>query len=148
MSTLKTQINDDVKSAMKAKEVFKRNTLRLLTSAMKQIEVDERIELSNEDIVKIIQKEIKKRNDSATQYKDAGRNDLYEQEVNEIAILEVYLPKQLNDDDLKNVVASVIEEIGAKNMKDMGKVMGIANAKLAGSADGKRISEIVKALLK
>ena len=148
MSTLKTQINDDVKSAMKAKEVFKRNTLRLLTSAMKQIEVDERIELSNEDIVKIIQKEIKKRNDSATQYKDAGRNDLYEQEVNEIAILEVYLPKQLNDDDLKNVIASVIEEIGAKNMKDMGKVMGIANAKLAGSADGKRISEIVKALLK
>ena len=148
MSTLKTQINDDVKSAMKAKEVFKRNTLRLLTSAMKQIEVDERIELSNEDIIKIIQKEIKKRNDSATQYKDAGRNDLYEQEVNEIAILEVYLPKQLNDDDLKNVVASVIEEIGAKNMKDMGKVMGIANAKLAGSADGKRISEIVKALLK
>jgi uncharacterized protein YqeY len=148
MSTLKTQINDDVKSAMKAKEVFKRNTLRLLTSAMKQIEVDERIELSNEDIIKIIQKEIKKRNDSATQYKDAGRNDLYEQEVNEIAILEVYLPKQLNDDDLKNVIASVIEEIGAKNMKDMGKVMGIANAKLAGSADGKRISEIVKALLK
>jgi len=148
MSKLKQQINDDIKTAMKAKDVFNRDTLRMLSSAMKQIEVDERKELSDEEIIQIIQKQIKQRNEAATQYKDAKRDDLYEKEINEIAVFERYLPKQLSDDELQEEISSIIAEIGANSMRDMGKVMGIANKKLVGKADGKRISGVVKQLLK
>ncbi len=145
--SLKEQINQDVKEAMKAKDTKKRDALRLLTSAMKQIEVDERKELSDEDIIKIIQTQIKRRNDSASQYKEAGRDELMQQELDEIAYYEVYLPKQLTDEELENELKAIVEKVGATSPKDMGKVMGVASKELAGRADGKRISSCVKSLL-
>lgn len=145
--SLKVQITTNIKEAMKAKETKKRDALRLLASAMKQIEVDERKELDDDDIIKIIQKQIKQRNDSATQYKEAGRDDLLETELYEIALFEQYLPTQLDDDELQSAIKAIIENSGASSMKDMGRVMGIASKEFAGKADGKRISSCVKELL-
>ena len=147
MSALREQINNDMKAAMKAKENEKRDALRLLLSAFKQVEVDERKELTDEDVTKIILKQVKQRQDAAAQYKDAGREDLLAKEELEIATYMVYMPKQLDDNELKDAVAAIIAEVGAESMKDMGKVMGIASGKLSGQADGKRISAYVKALL-
>jgi len=146
--SLRLQINQDLKEAMKAKDTKKRDALRLLTSAFKQIEVDERKELNDDDVIKIIQKQVKSRNESVRQYRDANRDDLMQIELDEIAVYEPYLPQQLNDDELKTKVASIIEKVGATTMKDMGKVMGISSKELAGIADGKRINEVVKELLK
>jgi uncharacterized protein YqeY len=145
--TLRETINQDVKNAMKAKETKKRDALRLLTSAFKQIEVDERKDLTDDDVIKIIQKQVKSRNDAATQYKDAGRDDLMQIELDEIAIYEPYLPAQLNDDELSKTLSEIIAKVGASSMKDIGKVMGTASKALAGKADGKRINECVKKLL-
>jgi uncharacterized protein len=145
--SLRETINQDLKEAMKAKDVKKRDALRLLTSAFKQIEVDERKELSDDDVIKIIQKQIKSRNDSATQYKEADRLDLMEKELEEIACYEPYLPKQLSDDELSEALKTIIANVGASSVKDMGKVMGAASKELAGRADGKRINECVKTLL-
>jgi len=145
--SLRDTINQDVKEAMKAKDVKKRDALRLLTSAFKQIEVDERKELNDEDIVKIIQTQVKRRNDAATQYKDAGRDDLMQIELDEISFYEPYLPKQLSDDELSSALKEIITKVGASSMKDIGKVMGVASKELSGKADGKRINECVKTLL-
>ena len=145
--SLRETINTDVKNAMKAKETKKRDALRLLTSAFKQIEVDERKELSDDDVIKIIQTQVKRRNDSATQYKDAGREDLLQIELDEIAFYQAYLPAQLSEEELTASVRSIIEKVGATSMKDMGKVMGMASKELSGKADGKRINECVKTLL-
>ncbi len=147
MSALREQINNDMKTAMKAKETQKRDALRLLLSAFKQVEVDERKELSDEDISKIIQKQVKQRQDSANQFKEAGRDDLLEKEETEIAFFMVYMPKQLDDAELEEAVAAIITQVGASTMKDMGKVMGVASKQLSGKADGKRINEVVKKLL-
>jgi len=132
---------------MKAKETKKRDALRLLTSAFKQIEVDERKELSDEDVIKIIQTQVKRRNDAATQYRDAGRDDLLQIELDEISFYEVYLPAQMSDEELSSALKEIIAKVGATTAKDMGKVMGAASKELAGKADGKRISECVKSLL-
>ena len=145
--SLKERIKNDIKEAMKAKDTERRDALRLLSSAMKQIEVDERKELSDDDVIAIIQKQIKQRNDAAQQYKDAGRDELYDKEIAEIKYFEAYLPAQLNDTELESAVKAIIEKTGAENMKDMGKVMGVASKELAGRADGKRISGCVKRLL-
>ena len=145
--SLRETISTDVKNAMKAKETKKRDALRLLMSAFKQIEVDERKELSDDDVIKIIQQQVKRRNDAATQYRDAGRDDLLQIELDEIAFYEVYLPAQMSDEDLTTELQSIIEKVGASTMKDMGKVMGMASKELAGKADGKRINECVKTLL-
>ncbi len=145
--SLRIQIKDDIKAAMKAKEVAKRDALRLLDSAMKQIEVDERKELSDDDVLAIIAKQVKQRNDSVTQFKEAGRDDLMEKELAEIAIFEVYLPTQLTDEELTASINEIIAQTGASSMKDMGKVMGAAKGKIGNLADGKRINECVKALL-
>ncbi|MEN4045406.1 GatB/YqeY domain-containing protein [Sulfurimonas sp. NWX367] len=145
--SLRETINQDVKNAMKAKDTKKRDALRLLTSAFKQIEVDERKELSDEDVIKIIQTQVKRRNDAASQYKEAGREDLMQIELDEIAYYEVYLPKQLSDEELQNEIKTIIEKTGASSMKEMGKVMGMASKELAGRADGKRISDAVKKAL-
>lgn len=144
---LKEQISNDIKTAMKEKEVVKRDALRLLSSAMKQIEVDERKELSDEDIIKIIQKQVKQRNDSMAQYKEAGRTDLYDIEAAEAAIFETYLPQQLNDEELKAAIQSIITEIGATSIKDIGRIMGASSKSIGALADGKRINECAKALL-
>lgn len=145
--TLKEQISDDIKTAMKEKNVALRDALRLLSSAMKQIEVDERKELTDEDVIKIIQKQVKQRNDAMTQYRDAGREDLYEKEASEAAIYETYLPKQLNDDELESALRAIIAEVGATSMKEIGKVMGTASKTLGAQADGKRINECAKKIL-
>ena len=145
--SLKEQINTDIKEAMKAKENEKRDALRLLSSAFKQIEVDERKELTDDDIIKIIQKQIKQRNDSIEQYKIAGRDDLIAKEMSEISFYETYLPKQLTDEELKNAITTIIAQVEATTMKDIGKVMGAASKELAGKVDGKRINECAKALL-
>ncbi len=146
--SLRETINQDVKEAMKAKDTKKRDALRLLTSAFKQIEVDERKELNDDDVIKIIQTQVKRRNDAANQYKEAGRDDLMQVELDEIAFYEVYLPAQLSDDELTSELQTIISKVGASSPKDMGKVMGMASKALAGRADGKRISECVKTLLK
>ena len=145
--SLREDINEDVKEAMKAKDTKKRDALRLLTSAFKQIEVDQRKELSDEDIINIIQTQIKRRNDSATQYKDANRQDLMQKELDEIAYYEVYLPEQLSDEELESKIKEIIQKVDATSKKDMGKVMGVATKELNGVADGKRISQCVKSLL-
>lgn len=147
MSKLKEKLQLDMKNAMKNKDNITRDTIRFLMSSLKQVEVDERKELSDEDIIKIIQRSIKQREDSMTQYKDAGRDDLYEQEKAGVEILKKYLPKQLSDDELKEVISQIISKTGAASMKDMGKVMGLAIKETAGKADGKRINVIVKELL-
>lgn len=144
---LRDTINQDVKEAMKAKNAKKRDALRLLTAAFKQIEVDERKELTDEDVIKIIQTQIKRRNDAASQYRDANRDDLMQIELDEISYYEPYLPAQLSDDELCDTITKIVAELGATTMKDMGKVMGAANKALAGKADGKRISECVKKTL-
>jgi uncharacterized protein YqeY len=145
--SLKEQINNDIKTAMKEKNVATRDALRLLSSAMKQIEVDERKELSDEDVIKIIQKQVKQRNDAMTQYRDAGREDLYEKEASEAAIYETYLPKQLSDEELESAIRMIIAETGAESMKEIGRVMGAASKTLGTQADGKRINECAKKLL-
>jgi len=145
--SLRDTINQDVKNAMKAKDTKKRDALRLLTSAFKQIEVDERKVLSDDDVIKIIQKQVKSRNDAAAQYKEASRDDLMQIELDEIAFYEPYLPAQLSDDELTEALKNIIQKVGASTMKDMGKVMGMASKELAGKADGKRINECVKTLL-
>ncbi len=145
--SLRTDIKDAIKEAMKAKDTHTRDALRLLDAAFKQIEVDERRELSDEDTIKIIQKQVKQRADAMSQYKEAGRDDLYDVEAAEVAIYEKYLPKQLSDDELVSAVKEIIAQVNATSMKDMGKVMGASSKKLAGIADGKRINEVVKQLL-
>jgi uncharacterized protein YqeY len=116
-------------------------------SAIKQIEVDERREVTDADLLKILQKAVKQREDAIGFAKEGGRDDLIEQNENEIAILKEYLPKQLSDDELKEALTAIIAEVGATTMKDMGKVMGVASKKLSGQADGKRINLVVKELL-
>ncbi len=145
--TLRNQIKEDIKTAMKAKDTARRDALRLLDSAMKQIEVDERKTLSDDDVIAIIAKQVKQRHDSATQYRDAGRDDLLEKELAEIAIFETYLPQQLSDDALRRAIEEIIAQTGAQSMKDMGTVMGAAKKSIGNVADGRRINECVKALL-
>jgi len=145
--SLREQINTDVKEAMKAKDAKKRDALRLLTSAFKQIEVDERKELSDDDVIKIIQTQVKRRVDASTQYKDAGREDLMQIELDEIEFYQAYLPKQLSDDELKSALQAIIQSVNATSVKDIGRIMGAASKELSGKADGKRINECAKALL-
>ncbi len=144
---LRDKINEDVKEAMKAKDAKKRDALRLLMSAFKQIEVDERKELSDEDVIKIIQQQIKRRDDAAEQYKNAGREELMQNELDEIAYYQTYLPAQLSDDELTLALKEIIAKVGALSIKDIGKVMGAASKELSGKADGKRINECAKSLL-
>ncbi len=148
MSQLKQQLQTDLKAAMVAKENFKRDTIRFLMSAIKQIEVDERRELSDEDILKIIQKSLKQREDSIAQYKEAGREDLWQKEEAEAEILKSYLPKQLTPEELETEIAQIIKSVGATSMKEMGSVMKEAKEKIGSRSDGKQISEMVKKLLK
>jgi uncharacterized protein YqeY len=147
MSEVKAKLQEDLKSAMKEKDVFKRETIRFLMSAIKQVEVDERRDLSNDDIYKIIQKSVKQREEAAKQYREADRPDLYEKEEKEAALLKEYLPAQLSDQELKSVVEETIAQTGATGIKDMGKVIKSVMAKVGSTADGKSVSNLVKELL-
>jgi len=147
MSELYTKIKDDVKDAMRNKDAFKRDTLRTLTASIKQHEVDTREEPTDAMIETLIQRLIKQRDEAANQYKDAGREDLYEKESSEIEILKAYLPKQLDDSELETIIKALVAEVGAEGPKDMGRVMGAAKEKIGTKADGKRVSECVKTVL-
>ncbi|MGD9595272.1 GatB/YqeY domain-containing protein [Wolinella succinogenes] len=147
MSQLKERIAQELKEAMKNRDNFKRDTLRMINSAFKQIEVDERRELSDEDVITILKKACKQREEASIQYKEAGREELYAKEQEEIRIIASYLPEQLSDERLKEELKLILKEVGASSPKDMGKVMGVANSKLSALADGKRISAMVKELL-
>jgi uncharacterized protein YqeY len=145
--SLKEQIKNDIKDAMRAKETVKRDTLRNIQAAIKQIEVDERRDVSDADVETIIMKYLKQREDAKTQFADAGRNDLVEKEEAEIAIVKSYLPEPMDDTELETVLKEVIASVGAESMKDMGKVMGAAKSAIGSRADGGRINVMVKKLL-
>lgn len=147
MSQLKAKLQDDLKEAMKSKDNFKRDAIRFLMSALKQIEVDERKELSDADIIKIIQKSLKQRDDAATAFKEANRMDLYDKEVAEATILKSYLPAQLSDEELTIIIKKHIQLSNATTLKEIGKIMAGVLAECEGVADGKRINTIAKELL-
>lgn len=145
--SLKQQINDDMKAAMRAKETARLGAIRLLLAAMKQKEVDERIELDDAAVVSIIEKMLKQRRDSISQYKAANRQDLVDVEEFEVTVLQAYMPQQLSEDEIKAVIAEVIAATGAAGPQDMGKVMGAVKPKLAGKADMGKVSGLIKAQL-
>lgn len=143
------QINSDIKDAMKARDKETLEALRGIKKVMIEAKTSKGAgaELSDDEALKIISKLAKQGSDSANIYKEQGREDLYEQEMKQVAVYEKYLPEKMSDEDLEAAVKAIIDEVGATSMKDMGKVMGIASKKLAGQADGKDISVKVKALL-
>jgi len=145
--TLKEQLKADLKVAMKAKEIEKRDSIRSINTMIKQIEVDERIELDDTKIIQLIQRGIKQREEAILQFTEAKRDDLVQNEQNQIDIFSLYLPKQLTDEELETIIQSIITEVSATSMKDMGKIMNPAKEKIGGSADGKRINQMVKKLL-
>ena len=144
---LREQLNEDIKTAMKARAQDRLDALRLLSAAVKQREVDERITLDDAALVSIVEKEIKKRRESIAQYEKAQRQDLVDREKFEISVIEVYLPKQLSQAEVDAIVAEAIASTGAKSAADMGKVMGVVKLKLAGKADMGKVSALVKAKL-
>lgn len=145
--TIKERITEDMKNAMRAHDTARLSALRLLLAAIKQREVDDLVEATDELVTGVIGKLIKQRRDSVKQYTDAGRADLAQKEQNEIDTLSVYMPAQMSDEDIKAVVADAIAETGASGMAAMGKVMGTVKAKCAGKADMGRVSALVKAAL-
>ncbi|MDD4913213.1 MAG: GatB/YqeY domain-containing protein [Sideroxydans sp.] len=145
--SLKAQITEDMKIAMRAKETARLGAIRLLLSAMKQREVDERIELTDADVVSIIEKMLKQRRDSISQYKTANRQDLVDVEEFEVSILQTYMPQQLSEAEIASAIAEAITSTGAAGPQDMGKVMGVVKAKLAGRADMGKVSGLIKAQL-
>jgi uncharacterized protein YqeY len=145
--SLKQQITDDMKVAMRAKDTARLSAIRLLLAAIKQREVDERIELSDADVVTIIEKMNKQRRDSISQYEAAARLDLAEVEKFEMSVLATYMPQQLSDADVLAAVVDAVAAVGATGPQDMGKVMGLLKPKLAGLADMSRVSALIKAQL-
>ena len=145
--SLKEKLNEDLKQAMRDKEVVKRDSIRAINTMIKQIEVDERRVLDDAEVIKLVQRAIKQREEAISQYSAASRTDLVEKEQSQIDVFMIYLPKQLNDEELEAGMRDVIQEVKAESIKDMGKVMGAASKKFAGVADGKRINEMVKKLL-
>ena len=145
--SLNAQIKSDIKDAMRAKDTVKRDTLRNIQAAVKQIEVDERRDVIDTDLEAIMVKYLKQREDAKVQFADAGRDDLVAKEDAEIAIISPYLPEPMDDTELEAVLKEVIASVGAESMKDMGKVMGAAKAAIGSRADGGRINVMVKKLL-
>ena len=145
--SLKEQITEDMKNAMRAKDTGRLGTIRLLLAAMKQKEVDERVELDDAAVIAIVEKLIKQRKDSISQFQAANREDLVAIENAELVVLQAYMPAQMSEAEVAAVVAKAVTEVGATGPQDMGKVMGAATKQLAGKADGKTISAIVKELL-
>ena len=145
--SLKDQITEDMKTAMKARETRRLSAIRLLLAAIKQREVDGRKDLSDAEIAAVIDKMIKKRRDSISQFQAASRQDLVDNETFELNLLSGYLPKQLTDAEIAKEVSSAIAQTGAKSAADMGKVMGLLKGRLAGRADMSKISALVKTSL-
>jgi uncharacterized protein len=145
--SLKERITEDMKAAMRARDAERLGTIRLLTAAMKQKEVDERIELDDPAVVGIVDKLIKQRKDSVEAFAKAGRQDLADKEAAEIVVLQAYLPARMSADEIAAEVKAIVAELGAKGPGDMGKVMGAAKARLAGKAEMGHVSAAVKAAL-
>jgi len=138
---------DDLKIAMKSKNVLLKSVITMLRAEIKQIEVDTREELADDDIIEIIAKQIKVKQSAMDDFKNGGRDDLADEAQAEVDLLKKYLPEQLTREELESIIKEVVAEVGASSMKDMGKVMGMVNPKVKGKADGKTVSEIVKSLL-
>ncbi|WP_250534925.1 GatB/YqeY domain-containing protein [Caballeronia sp. AZ10_KS36] len=145
--SLKDQINDDMKSAMRARETERLGTIRLLLAAIKQREVDDRVTLDDAGVTAVIDKMIKQRKDSVSQFQAAGRDDLVAKENAELAVLAAYMPEQLSADAIAAEVQAAVAATGAAGPQDMGKVMGVLKPKLAGKADMTAVSAQVKAAL-
>ena len=145
--SLKQQITEDMKTAMRAKDTARLGTVRLLLAAMKQKEVDERVQLVDADVLSIIEKMIKQRRESIAQYEKAARQDLADVEKAEIAVLTGYLPQQLSEAEVLKEIEGAIAATGATGAKEMGKVMGVLKSKLAGRADMGKVSGLVKSKL-
>ncbi len=147
MSELKKRITDDMKSAMKAKDRQALKAVRMILEAIKQKEIDERIELNDAQVMTVIQKMVKQRKDSISQFSDAGRTDLVEIEEAELEIINNYMPEQLSDEEVASVVDKAINDSGANSMKDMGKLMGMLKSQLQGKADMSLVSQLIKSKL-
>ena len=145
--SLKEQLLQDMKEAMKEKDTIRKNTVQLVRSGILQIEKDKQIELDDEGILDVIAKELKKRRDSIPDFEKSGRTDLLEGLNKEIEVLLGYLPKQLTEDEIKSIVEEAVAESGASTMMDMGKVMAIISPKVKGRADNKIVSGFVKQML-
>jgi uncharacterized protein YqeY len=145
--SLKERINEDMKSAMRAKESERLATIRLLMAALKQKEVDERVELDDTMVVTVIDKMVKQRKDSVAAFTQGGRQDLADKEAAEIKVLEVYLPQRMGVEEIAAEVNAIVAELGATGPGDMGKVMGAAKSRLAGKADMGAVNAAVKAAL-
>jgi len=145
--TLKAQISEDMKTAMRAKDSVRLGTIRLLQSAIKQREVDERIELNDGDVIAVIEKMLKQRRDSIAAFESANRTDLADIEKFEVTVLQGYLPQQLTEDEIKVILDQVVADTGAEGVKDMGKVMAAIKPLVAGKAEMGKISGLIKARL-
>ena len=147
MSQLKQLITNDMKLAMKAKDKSALKAIRMILGAIKQKEIDDRIELDDAQVLSVIQKMVKQRKDSISQFSDAGRSDLVEVEESELLIINNYMPEQLSDDEVAAAVTNAIADSGADSIKDMGKLMGILKGQLNGKADMGAVSQLIKAKL-
>ena len=145
--SLKTQISEDMKAAMRAKDSARLSAVRLLLSAMKQREVDERIELSDTQVIEIIEKMLKQRRDSISQFEAANRNDLADVEKFEVEVLTSYLPQAFTEAEVNGIIDNAIKETGAEGVKDMGKVMALVKPQIVGRADMGKVSGLIKARL-
>lgn len=141
---MKKQLIEDMKKYMKEKNKLALNTVKMVNAEIKKQEVDKQRELTDEEITTVIEKQIKNRKDSVEQYKSAGRDDLAEQESQEIKVLQKYLPEQLSEEEIEKIVSDVVEEVGAKDKSDFGKVMGKVMPKVKGKADGNLVKKIVE----
>lgn len=144
MEDPRAKLQDALKEAMKNKDTERRDVLRLLQSAIKQVEIDSRKELSGDDVMDILQKEAKKRRESITDYENAGRAEMAAAEAKELTVIEEFLPRQLNEAEVTAIVREVIAEVGAESSKDINKVMGPVMARVKGVADGKLVNQIVR----
>ncbi|WP_455933824.1 GatB/YqeY domain-containing protein [Neisseria sp.] len=145
--SLKTQLTEDMKTAMRAKDQVSLSTIRLINAAIKQFEVDERTEADDAKVISILTKMVKQRKDSAKIYTEAGRQDLADKENAEIEILNRYLPQMMSAEETKTAVEAAVAETGASGMADMGKVMGVLKTRLAGKADMGEVNKVLKAAL-
>ncbi len=148
LQTLKIKIVQEMKIAMRAKDKIRLGTIRLILSDIKRIEVDERIELDDTRVLVVLDKMVKQRKDSATQYTNADRQELADQELNEIKVIQEFLPEALSESEILTIVSEAIRTIDATSMKDMGAIMGIIKPKIQGRADAGEVSKMIKTKLK
>lgn len=146
--SIQDKLMDDLKTSMKNKEKLRKNVITMVRAAVKQREVDERVELSDEDVIDIISKQVKQKRDAIVEFQRGERQDLVDTTNEEIAILLEYLPLQLTEEELDQIVKDAIEEVNAETVKDIGKVMGVVLPKVKGKADGSAVNKLVRQYLK